>query len=82
MLIEEAEKLYNKLAKELVDKSITDYARNIPTLLLSQYDEVQNKQRLSPQRLLETCQHSSTRIQEGTFIQPLRIHENGEDKDN
>jgi hypothetical protein len=29
MLIEEAEKLYNKLVKELVDESISDYASNI-----------------------------------------------------
>jgi hypothetical protein len=29
MLIEEAEKLYNKLAKELIDKIISDYAVNI-----------------------------------------------------
>ena len=29
MLLEEAEKLYNKLAKELVDESISDYACSI-----------------------------------------------------
>ena len=29
MLLEEAEKLYNKLSKELVDESISDYASSI-----------------------------------------------------
>jgi hypothetical protein len=29
VLIEEAEKLYNKLVKELVDESISDYGRSI-----------------------------------------------------
>ena len=33
MLLEEAEKLYNKLAKELVDESISDYASNISSSL-------------------------------------------------
>jgi hypothetical protein len=33
MLLEEAEKLYNKLAKELVDEIISDYASNISTSL-------------------------------------------------
>jgi hypothetical protein len=33
MLIEEAEKLYNKLSKELVDEIISDYASNISTSL-------------------------------------------------
>ena len=34
VLLEEAEKLYNKLAKELVDETITDYASNISSSLL------------------------------------------------
>ena len=34
MLLEEAEKLYNKLVKELVDESITDYAFSTSSLLL------------------------------------------------
>ena len=33
MLLEEAEKLYNKLSKELVDEIISDYASNISTSL-------------------------------------------------
>ena len=33
MLLEEAEKLYNKLVKELVDEIISDYASNISTSL-------------------------------------------------
>ena len=42
MLIEEGEKLYDKVAKELVDESISDYASNILTSslsVLSQSDE-------------------------------------------
>ena len=34
MLLEEAEKLYNKLAKELVDESISDYTSNTSSSLL------------------------------------------------
>ena len=34
MLLEEAEKLYNKLAKELLDEVITDYASNMSSSLL------------------------------------------------
>ena len=34
MLLEEAEKLYNKLAKELVHESISDYASNVSSSLL------------------------------------------------
>ena len=43
VLLEEAEKLYNKLVKELVDKSISDYASNISTSLplLQSSDELQ-----------------------------------------
>ena len=43
MLIEEAEKLYNKLTKEWVDQIIMDYASNISFSLplLSQSDEEQ-----------------------------------------
>ena len=33
MLLEEAEKLYNKLAKERVDEVITDYDCSTPSLL-------------------------------------------------
>jgi hypothetical protein len=33
MLIEEAERLYNKLTKELVDELITDYSSNISSSL-------------------------------------------------
>jgi hypothetical protein len=33
MLLEESEKLYNKLSKELVDEIISDYASNISTPL-------------------------------------------------
>ena len=35
MLLEEAEKLYNKLIKELVDESISDYAFNIIIIITS-----------------------------------------------
>ena len=43
MLLEEAEKLYNKLTKEWVDEIIMDYASNISLSLplLSQSDEEQ-----------------------------------------
>jgi hypothetical protein len=43
VLLEEAEKLYNKLAKELVDESISDYASNILSSLplLQPPDELQ-----------------------------------------
>ena len=33
MILEEAEKLYNKLAKELVEEIISDYAPNVSTSL-------------------------------------------------
>ena len=42
MLIEEAERLYNKLKKELVDEIITDYSSNISSslpLLQTSFDE-------------------------------------------
>jgi hypothetical protein len=40
VLLEEAEKLYNKLVKELVDESISDYAFSTSSLpVLSQSDE-------------------------------------------
>ena len=43
VLLEEAEKLYNKLVKELVDESISDYASNILSSLplLQSSDELQ-----------------------------------------
>ena len=48
MLIEEAERLYNKLIKELVDEIITDYSSNISSslpLLLPANEEQQSHQR-------------------------------------
>jgi hypothetical protein len=43
MLLEEAEKQYDKLTKELVDESVSDYAFSISSSLplLSQSEEVQ-----------------------------------------
>ena len=50
MILEEAEKLYNKLAKELLDESITDYASSILSSLpmLSQSDEKEQQPKASP----------------------------------
>jgi len=48
ILIEEAERLYNKLIKELVDEIITDYSSNISSslpLLLPANEEQQSHQR-------------------------------------
>jgi hypothetical protein len=47
MLKEEAEKLYNILAKELVDESISDYAFSISSSLpvLSKSDEKEQRPR-------------------------------------
>ena len=46
MLLEEAEKLYNKLAKDLVDETITDYVFSTSSSslsLLQQSDEEQQQ---------------------------------------
>ena len=44
MLIEEAEKGYNKLTKELVDESVSDYAFSTsPLPMLSHSDEKERK---------------------------------------
>ena len=56
MLLEESEKLYNKLAKGLVDESISDYAFSIsssPLPLLSQSDE---KNEGNPRQTTEAIQ--------------------------
>ena len=55
VLLEEAEKLYNKLVKELVDETITDYASSISSLslpLLQATDEKEQKPWPLPKRYL------------------------------
>jgi hypothetical protein len=54
MLIEEAERLYNKLTKELVDEIITDYSSNISSslpLLQTPSDEKEQQPKPLIQRL-------------------------------
>jgi hypothetical protein len=54
MLIEEAERLYNKLTKELVDEIIADYISNISSslpLLQTPSDEKGQQPKLLIQRL-------------------------------
>jgi hypothetical protein len=49
MLLDEAQKLYDKLAKELVDESISDYAFNVSSSLpLLPLDDKQQQQKSSP----------------------------------
>ena len=67
VLIQEAEKLYNKLAKELVDESIIDYAFSTSSSLpvLSQSDE---KNESHPRQTTESIQ-SYMHTEEQRFIQ-------------
>ena len=74
MLLEEAEKLYNKLTKELVDESISDYDCSISSPSLPSLPPSEELQH-------ETCQPSINRRQEDRFIQSSRIHNGDEDKD-
>ena len=62
VLLEEAEKLYNKLAKELVDESISDYGCSISSplpLLAPSYSEEQSLQRQTAaiQSNMDTAEH-------------------------
>jgi hypothetical protein len=76
VLIQEAEKLYNKIAKELGDKSISDYTLNISSSLpvLSQSDE-KNK---SHARQTTAANQSYMHTEEHRFIQSELIM--GKDK--
>jgi hypothetical protein len=67
MLIQEAEKLYNKLAKELGDESISDYAFSTSSSLpvLSQSGE---KNESHPRRTTESIQ-SYMNTEEQRFVQ-------------
>ena len=82
VLLEEAEKLYNKLVKELVDKSISDYASNISSSLplLQSSNKLQQPRPLlqSPPEGEEAC-HGHRR-QEGAFIQSSRVQYGDEDE--
>jgi hypothetical protein len=68
MLKEEAEKLYNKLVKELVDESISDYTFSITSSLplLSPSDE---KERQSHPRQTTTAIQSHMHTEEHRFVQ-------------
>ena len=75
MLIQEAKKLYNKLAKELVDESITNYASSISSLSLSVLplsDEKEQQQSSPLLRMLPEAEESRQahihRKQEDKFI--------------
>ena len=63
VLLEEAEKLYNKLVKELVDESISDYGCSISSpslpLLAPPYSEEQSLQRQTAtiQSNMDTAEH-------------------------
>jgi hypothetical protein len=85
MILDEAEKLYNKLAKEIVNTTITDYASSILSSLpmLSQSDEKEQQPKPLLQSPLEgeqSCQTHVNRRQEDRFIQSSRIY-NNDDKD-
>jgi hypothetical protein len=76
MLKEEAEKLYNILAKELVDESISDYAFSISSSLpvLSKSDEKNRshpRQTAAIQSNMDTAEHR--------FVQSEIVNE-GQDK--
>jgi hypothetical protein len=49
LLLDEAEKLFNILAKELVDETITDYSFSIPSSLSS---EERQKSSLNPNSII------------------------------
>ena len=84
MILDESEKLYNKLTKEMVNTTITDYASSILSSLpmLSQPDEKEQQPKPLQSLLeVESC-HIHNRRQEDIFIQSSRIHNDGDDKDN
>jgi hypothetical protein len=62
MLLEEAEKLYDKLAKDLVDETITDYAFSTPSSLLPLLPQSEERQSglLANQTHMHTEEHSFT----------------------
>ena len=86
VLLEEAEKLYNKLVKELVDESIIDYDCSISSSL-PLLQPTNKKEQQQPRPLLqmlpeaeETC-HIYNRRQEDRYIQSSRIYDNDEDNE-
>ena len=81
MLIEEAERLYNKLTKELVDEIITDYSSNISSSLplLPLKDEKEQQPKHLIQKLPEAEQANQLcihRTEEHTFVQSVVDNEN------
>ena len=59
MLIEEAEKVYNKLTKELVDESVSDYAFSTSSLpVLSQSDEKNESHPRQTAASIQTYMHT------------------------
>ena len=82
MILDEAGKLYNKLTKEVVNITITDYASSISSLpMLSQSDE--KEQQPKPLQSLPEVEsyHIHNRRQEGKFSQSSRIYNNDEDNE-
>jgi hypothetical protein len=87
MISDEAEKLYNKLTKEMINITITDYASSIlPSLpTLSQSNEEQQPKPLLQSLPEVESYHIHNRRQEDRFIESSRTYnenENNEDRDN
>jgi hypothetical protein len=68
MLIEEAEKLYNKLAKELGDESISDYAFSTSSSSLPVLSQSDEKNESHPRQTTESIQ-SYMHTEEHRFVQ-------------